>query len=75
MPTCMCASTQPGKANSLLASNTSFGVFRLDFRREPGDLAVFDADVEAVHAGLVRPHDAGILDDQIEHFHCSFSLS
>ena len=69
MPTCMCASTQPGKANSRLASNDFVGILGADFRREPRHLAVLDADVETVHAGLVRPDDAGVLDDQIEYFH------
>ena len=53
-------------------SQQPFGIEHLvrilgaDFRREPRHLAVLDADVETVDAGLVRPHDAGILDDEIK---------
>ena len=51
------------------------GILGADFRRKPRHLAVLDADIEAVHAGLVRPHDAGVLNDEIEDFICTFSPS
>ena len=51
------------------------GVLGLDFRCKPDHLAVLDGDIQAVHPAVVRPHHARILNNEIERFHCTFSLS
>ena len=42
---------------------------RRDLRREEGEASVFDAEVESLHRGRSRAHDAHVLDDEVERRH------
>ena len=64
-----------GKGQIILAVEDLLSLPSRKLRRETADLAVLDADVEAIDGGLVGTDDANILDDEIEQFRHSAFLT
>ena len=64
-----------GKGQMVLAVEDLLRLPGRELGRETADLAVLDADVEAIDRGLVGTDDASILDDEIEQFRHSAFLT
>jgi hypothetical protein len=63
-----------GKSEIVLAVEDLFRLLCLKLGGETADFAVANANVETIDSSLIRPYDAHILYDQVEHFRHEISL-